>query len=89
MENHIDYDRYLLRDVIITLLFFDDRIDPSKFSLSTILSFGSDLVFNHDLLCLIIEKGYVDIVFSNNDRSSIFSGEILTFYCRILKALKL
>lgn len=89
MDHHIDYDRHLLRDVIITLLFFDERIDPSKFSLSTILSFGSDLVFNHELLCLIIEKGYVDIVFSANDRSSVFSGEILTFLLQNIKSFEI
>jgi len=89
MDHHIDYDNHLLRDVVITLLFFDERIDSSKFSLSTIISLGSDLVFNHDLLCLIIEKGYVDIVFSTNDRSSVFSGEILTFLLQNIKSFEI
>jgi len=64
---------------VISLLFFDDKIDLTKFSLSGIMTYCNELIFNHELLCLIIEKGFMDIIFSTNEGVNVFSGEILSF----------
>jgi len=88
-NHHISYDTYLLREILIDVLFFDNKIDIGKFSLSSILSFGNDLLLNHELLCLIIERGYIDVVFSTNERMAVFSGEILSFLLQSIKSFEI
>lgn len=89
MNHNINYDHKCLKEIILTCLFFDDRIDLSNFSLSTILGFGSDIVLNHELICVIIERGYIDMIFSNADKTSCFSGEILSFLLTNFKSYEL